>query len=37
MGVGMPVYWHNRLGLAPVDGCLPDFAAASLRPLLDLV
>ncbi len=31
-GVGMPVYWHNRMGLAPVDGCRPDFAAASLRP-----
>lgn len=36
-GVGMPVYWHNRMGLAPVDGCRSDFAAASLLPLLDLV
>jgi 2-haloacid dehalogenase len=35
--VGMPVYWHNRMGLPPVDECRPDFTAASLRPLLDLV
>jgi 2-haloacid dehalogenase len=36
-GVGMPVFWHNRLGLQPVDAAHPDFAAASLEPLLDLV
>jgi 2-haloacid dehalogenase len=36
-GVGMRVYWHNRMGLAPLDHCQPDFAARSLRPLLDLV
>jgi 2-haloalkanoic acid dehalogenase type II len=36
-GVGMPVFWHNRLGLQPLDDARPDFAAASLEPLLDLV
>ena len=36
-GVGMPVYWHNRMGLAPLDECRPDFIATSLSPLLDLV
>ena len=36
-GVGMLVFWHNRTGLAPIDDCRPDFTAASLRPLLDLV
>jgi hypothetical protein len=35
--VGMPVYWHNRMGLAPVDECRPDFTAASLYPLMELV
>jgi 2-haloacid dehalogenase len=36
-GVGMPVFWHNRMGLQPVDAVEPDFMAASLEPLLDLV
>jgi 2-haloacid dehalogenase len=36
-GVGMPVFWHNRLGLPPVDAARPDFVAASLEPLLNLV
>jgi 2-haloalkanoic acid dehalogenase type II len=36
-GVGMPVYWHNRMGLAPIDGAKPDFVETSLRPLLELV
>jgi len=36
-GVGMPVFWHNRMGLAPLDKCRPDFTATSLSPLLDLV
>jgi 2-haloacid dehalogenase len=36
-GVGMPVFWHNRMGLDPIDQCRPDFDARSLRPLLDLV
>jgi 2-haloalkanoic acid dehalogenase type II len=35
--VGMPVFWHNRMGLQPVDAARPDFAGASLEPLLDLV
>jgi 2-haloacid dehalogenase len=36
-GVGMPVFWHNRMGLHPVDAARPDFVAASLEPLLSLV
>ena len=36
-GAGMPVFWHNRMGLQPVDDARPDFSAASLEPLLDLV
>jgi 2-haloacid dehalogenase len=36
-GVGMPVYWHNRMGLPPVDDCRPDFTASSLSPLMELV
>jgi 2-haloacid dehalogenase len=36
-GVGMPVFWHNRMGLHPVDAARPDFAAATLEPLLTLV
>jgi 2-haloacid dehalogenase len=36
-GVGMPVYWHNRMGLAALDGAMPDFVETSLRPLLELV
>ena len=36
-GAGMPVYWHNRMGLPAVDGATPDFMEASLRPLLELV
>ncbi len=35
--VGMPVYWHNRMGLDPIDQCRPDFTATSLRALVDLV
>ena len=35
--VGMPVFWHNRMGLRPVDTERPDFVAASLEPLLKLV
>lgn len=34
---GMPVYWHNRMGLRPVDEARPDFDAASLEPLLERV
>ena len=36
-GVGMRVYWHNRIGLAPVDDTRPDYLADSLEPLLQLV
>ena len=36
-GVGMPVYWHNRMGLAALDGATPDFVETSLRPLPELV
>lgn len=31
---GMPVYWHNRIGLAPRDDTEPEFLEASLGPLL---
>ena len=34
---GMTVYWHNRIGLKPLDDAVPDFTAASLHRLLDLV
>jgi 2-haloalkanoic acid dehalogenase type II len=36
-GAGMPVYWHNRMGLAPLTDARPDFAEDSLEPLLRLV
>lgn len=36
-GAGMPVYWHNRMGLAPVGDAVPDFTQRSLKPLLELV
>ncbi len=32
--VGMPVYWHNRIGLTPRDDTQPEFLEASLEPLL---
>jgi 2-haloacid dehalogenase len=32
-GVGMPVYWHNRVGLPPRDDARPDFLEKSLEPL----
>ncbi|HEU0059248.1 MAG TPA: HAD-IA family hydrolase [Hyphomicrobiaceae bacterium] len=35
--VGMPVFWHNRVGLHPVDAARPDFLAGSLEPLLKLL
>ena len=34
-GVGMPVYWHNRIGLPPRDDARPEIMAASLTPLVD--
>jgi 2-haloalkanoic acid dehalogenase type II len=36
-GAGMPVYWHNRMGLAPVGDASPDFTERSLTPLLEIV
>jgi 2-haloalkanoic acid dehalogenase type II len=36
-GVGMPVYWHNRAGLAPVGDAMPDYVERSLTPLLEIV
>lgn len=35
-GVGMPVYWHNRVGLPPRDGTIPDFLEPTLDRLSDL-
>jgi len=32
-GVGMPVYWHNRVGLPPRDDARPDYLEKSLEPL----
>ena len=32
-GVGMPVYWHNRVGLAPRDDARPDYLDRSLDAL----
>jgi 2-haloalkanoic acid dehalogenase type II len=35
-GIGMPVFWHNRVGLPPRDDARPDFLEKSLEPLGDL-
>jgi 2-haloacid dehalogenase len=35
-GVGMPVYWHNRIGLAPRDDARPDHLETTLDRLADL-
>ena len=35
--MGMPVYWHNRIGMPTVNGLSPTYLEASLSPLLDLV
>ena len=35
--VGMPVFWHNRIGLPSVGAARPEFTAQSLQPLLDIV
>ena len=35
--LGMPVYWHNRIGLPDVEGISPHFQEASLDRLLELV
>lgn len=34
--VGMPVYWHNRVGLPPRDDARPDYLETSLDKLADL-
>ncbi len=36
-GCGMPVYWHNRIGLPARDDTPPDFLQTSLEPLGKLV
>jgi hypothetical protein len=36
--VGMPVFWHNRLHLSPIDARVqPLYVADSLWPILELV
>ena len=35
-GVGMPVYWHNRIGLPPRDDARPDYLEPTLDRLADL-
>ena len=35
-GVGMPVYWHNRIGLPPRDDVRPDHLRPTLDALADL-
>jgi 2-haloalkanoic acid dehalogenase type II len=34
-GIGMPVYWHNRIGLRPRNDARPDIMKASLQPLVE--
>lgn len=36
-GAGMPVYWHNRMQLAPVGDAVPNYTQTSLTPLSALV
>ncbi len=33
--IGMPVYWHNRIGLAPRDDTRPDYLERTLDRLPD--
>jgi 2-haloacid dehalogenase len=35
-GVGMPVYWHSRIGLSPHDDTKPDYLEPTLHRLGDL-
>lgn len=36
--VGLPTYWHDRIGMTPPEGAKPPLARhRTLRPLLDLV
>ena len=34
--VGMPVFWHNRIGLPARDGAAPEFCEISLHRLADV-
>lgn len=34
-GVGMPVFWHNRIGLPPRDDARPDIMETTLLPLVE--
>ncbi|HSR81968.1 MAG TPA: HAD-IA family hydrolase [Hyphomicrobiaceae bacterium] len=36
-GLGMPVFWHNRIGLPPRDGAQAEFCEASLARLPQIV
>ncbi len=35
--IGMPVFWHNRIGLPSVGAARPEFTEQSLQPLLGVV
>lgn len=35
--LGMPVLWHNRIGLPPTGAARPQLTVQSLQPLLDIV
>jgi 2-haloacid dehalogenase len=35
-GIGMPVFWHNRIGLPPRGGPEPDFCEPSLARLPEI-
>jgi FMN phosphatase YigB (HAD superfamily) len=35
--VGMPVYWHNRIGIAAIGGAEPDYLGRTLDRLPDIV
>ena len=35
--LGMPVYWHNRIGMPAVDAAIPDHHERTLAPLLNLI
>lgn len=35
--LGMPVYWHNRIGMPAVDNVAPTYNERSLKRLLDIV